>query len=116
MIINIKMEWILAILLVFLISIAFNFRFLWKSHQFGVVDIQKLVSLEAQKLAALYPHGDVPFDELQGLTNKIRENIEDLTRNKNLILFSKGAVYSSNLVDYTEILMKDLKNEPSEQR
>ncbi len=80
-----------------------------KSNEFGTIDVQKLISAEAQKLASIYPKGDVPPEKLQALIESIRGNIQNFTRNKKVILFAKGAVLSGNIPDYTESIIKGLE-------
>ncbi len=77
-----------------------------KSTEIGTIDVQKLVTIEAQKLASNYPKGDVPPEKLRVIIENIRGNIQDFTSKRKIILLSKTAVLSSNVPDYTEDFIK----------
>ncbi len=77
-----------------------------KSPEIGTVDIQKLVAIEAQKLAKNYPKGDVPPEKLRVIIENIRASVQEFTAKRKIILLSKAAVLSSNVLDYTEDFIK----------
>lgn len=82
-----------------------------KVHDFGTVDMQKLINSEAQKLVSIYPKGEVPQEKLQGLIVHVRAIIQDAAQKKNMILISKSAILSNNVSDYTDLIIKALEDE-----
>lgn len=100
---------ILGVLL--LLAILLNVRTQLISYHFGLVDIQALVSLEAEKLARLYPDGNVPLNKLQVLASQLKQSLEQFSQKRHFILFAKGTVFAADLQDYTETIKEELENE-----
>ncbi len=103
--------WLVALMIVLLVSITFNCRFLMKVHDFGTVDVQKLINIEAQKLASIYPKGEVPQEKLQALIDHVRAIVQNTAQKRNMVLLSKGVVLSLNVPDCTDLIIKALEDE-----
>lgn len=111
MMITLKTPWLITLSLLLLLSILLSVRTQLMSYHFGLVDIQALVSIEAEKLAHLYPDGNVPLERLQAFTSQLKQSLEQFAQKRRLILFAKGAVYRCDLQDYTEVIKEEFENE-----
>lgn len=114
---NIKWNFAGAIIFIvlFVMSLVVNIVYINRQDKFGTIDIQKIITHEAQKLASIYPKGDVPTEKLRGLIDSIQDNIQRVSHDKKIILLSRTVVLSGNVPDYTESFIKELGNESFEQ-
>jgi len=82
-----------------------------KQPKIGLVDTQLLISNQAQKIASLYPNGNLSSEKLLQLADQIKRSVETHAKANNIILLAKGAVWGSELPDYTENIIAALKEE-----
>ncbi len=82
-----------------------------KQPKIGLVDAQLLITNQAQKIASLYPNGNLPPEKLLQLAEQIKSSVETHAKNNNIILLAKGAVWGGKLLDYTENIIAALKEE-----
>ena len=94
---------------VLLIILGTNVWQLVRETKFAMVDAQYIVNTEAQKLAKLYPKGNVPELKLQQLVNRLRSVVEDYAEKNKVIVIAKGALMGGVLPDYTEVILEKLK-------
>lgn len=113
MIAKLNKKWCIAVafMSLFIILLIVNIAYISRQDTFGTIDVHKIITYEAQKLASIYPKGDVPTEKLRGLIDSIQDNIQRVTHNKKIILLSRTAVLSGNVPDYTESFIKELENE-----
>lgn len=104
-----------ALISMIFISIIVNLVLIGKPNKFGTIDLPKIITFEAQKLASIYPKGEVPSEKLRGLIDSIQGNIQRIALDKKIILLVKSAVLSGNVPDYTDSFIKELEDESSEQ-
>lgn len=114
--INTKWIYVISIvfIIVFFISIIVILVPMTRTDKIGTIDIQKIITHEAQKLATIYPKGDVPTDKLHGLIDTIRDNIQKVAQDKKIIFLAKGAVLSGNVPDYTDNFINELEDKSDE--
>ena len=82
-----------------------------KQPKIGLVDAQLLITNQAQKIASLYPNGNLPPEKLLQLAEQIKSSVETHAKNNNIILLAKGAVWGGKLPDYTENIIAAHKEE-----
>ncbi len=77
----------------------------------AVVDVQALVSVEAQKALALYPKNQLPPEKLHEIAMHLKKRVEAFAEAQKITLLAQGAVWGGTLPDYTESVMEWLKKE-----
>lgn len=68
----------------------------------GVVDIQKLITNQAQYLASHYPKGQVPKEKLREAVEDLKETLDTWAYSHKTILIARRAVWGGPVPDYTE--------------
>jgi hypothetical protein len=106
----------LKIILKFLIGIAIVWLIVIllltvKKPKIGVIDSQALIASQSHKIAAFYPNGNLPSEQLQLVARQIKTSITAYAKAHNLILLAKGAVWGGEIVDHTDNLINILKQE-----
>lgn len=114
--INIKYTSYVAVIFLIsaLILLMIGFFGFKKPDRLGIIDVQKIISYQAKKLAEIYPKGEVPPEKLRALIGSIQSSIQKLAENNRIILLSSTVVLSGAVPDYTESLMKELEDGTSE--
>ena len=82
-----------------------------KKPKIGVIDSQALIASQSHKIAALYPNGNLPPEQLQLLALQLKTSITAYARVNNLILLAKGAVWGGEIIDHTDNLINMFKQE-----
>ncbi len=88
--------------------------FVWQQppqKNFGVVDAHALVSIEAQKVVAKYPKNQLPPEKLHEIAMHLKKRVEHFASTHKITLLAQGAVWGTELPDYTESVMTWLKAE-----
>ena len=114
MTINPKIQLILSIIAMSLSLITLGVVYLQKSV-FATVDMGQLINLQAAQLGQQYPDGKVPTAVMQHIISDLKDQIKEVAQEKKVVLLAKGAVLSSNLPDYTELLNESLASQVEEQ-
>jgi len=73
--------------------------------QFAVVDMQVLIAQHSQHLAKTQSHkkpGKVSPQQIQELSDRLKEDLESFATKHKLILLTKGSVMGGALPDYTD--------------
>lgn len=86
-----------------------------KEPRFATVDMGQLINLQAAQLGQQYPDGKVPTAVMQHIISDLKDQIKEVAQEKRVVLLAKGAVLSSNLPDYTDLLNESLVPQAEEQ-
>ena len=79
--------------------------------RFGVVDMQVLISTQAQQLISKH-QANVPNETLQATLIRIKEVLRTYSEQHNIILLSKNLVVEGDLNDVTPAILEKLEVEP----
>ncbi len=81
----------------------------WSARKpiFAVVDMNRLISQRAQKLAKLNLTGDqskrkIMTQQIRDLSTNLKEDLDDFAKENGVIILSKGSVAGGQLPDFTE--------------
>lgn len=76
-----------------------------QSPVWGTIDVGELIAYQSSVLAQSYPRGEIPKKKLQQLADALRDTIESFGHQHQILLVSKGAVWSKEVPDWTEELL-----------
>lgn len=97
-----------SMLLVFLGAMSINW---FTIPRLATIDLQRLISIKAQKLAERYPNGKVPSEKLNNIAESLRQQIVVFSKSKNRVFLNKKIVFCSDLPDETEDIVKLMLDE-----
>jgi hypothetical protein len=85
------------------ISFIMSFIALWmiynnRSYEMGTVDTHAIIAMRSQELA----RKKITSKEIKNEVNTIKKVITEFGKKNHLILFVKGAIFKSDLKDYTD--------------
>ena len=86
-----------------IILLIISFIALWMSYnncsyEMGIVDTHAIIAMRSQDLA----RKKITSKEIQSEVNTIKKVITEFGKKHHLILFAKGAIFKSDLKDYTD--------------
>ena len=73
--------------------------------QLGTIDVHALIAQRAESLAKTNGK-DVQPQQIKHLSEKMKTDLAQLSQEKKVVLFSKGAVLAGDLPDYTSALLE----------
>ncbi len=97
------------LLILLLVILSTNLWQVLNKETLGTVDIQQIISSQAETLAISYPKGNVPEVRLQQLIDHLQKTLETYAQKNRLTLFPKGLVLSGIIPDYTATFLEQLK-------
>lgn len=86
-----------------IILLIISFIALWmsynnRSYEMGIVDINAIIAMRSQELV----RKKITSKEIQNEVTTIKKVITEFGKKNHLILFAKGAIFKSDLKDYTD--------------
>jgi hypothetical protein len=76
-----------------------------------VVDMTKLISEKAKRMAEKYPTGNVPQPLMQQVVDGIKDHIDEFGKTNGITILAKGAVLSGEFNDCTSSISTALQEE-----
>ena len=93
-----------------IVAVVLAYNFYHRSYN-GFVDVQALVTIEAEKLAKKYPKGDVPENLMEKALEVLKIRSQQFSKEHGVNLLVKGAIWSGAYSDYTDRMIEYLKEE-----
>jgi|JI6StandDraft_1071083.scaffolds.fasta_scaffold183412_2 hypothetical protein len=98
-------------MIIWLLVITIFLLIITQKQKIGLIDSQMLITNQAQKIASLYPKGNVPTEKLQQLADQIKNSVDFYARANNIILLAKHAVWGGDLPNYTQNIIEANKED-----